>query len=210
MTFKSLPAILLCLLLACSVRAEEKFKYLHVSTNPSYADAYTSSISKNFASNPDYKLPGFIKVQAGEPNVLLTLFKPGFKDTTINVTLSEADTSYLIVALTPTYDDAYLEFQQNSLSHRSRKNIGHKLMIASAFPLLASGIAAIVTQYNIEQAKDRKDLVEKSVIHEGEEYSLNFERFDSYCDKAETARKTTLATFIAGASLLTFGIILSF
>ena len=210
MPFKILPILLLCMLLVESICAEEKSRYLHISTNPSYADAYTNSMRKNFDSNPDYKLPGFIEVPAEEPTVLVTLFKPGYKDTTINVTLSDADTSYLIVSLTPSYEDTYLEYQQKALSHRARKNFGHKLIITSAFPLLASGIAAIITQYNIEQAQEKKDLAEKSVIREGEEYNLNLERYDSYRDKAETAKTTSLVTLIAGASLLTFGIILSF
>lgn len=210
MIFRCLPTLLLCLFLAGNIWAEDRYKYLHVSTNPSYADAYTNSVRKHFDSNPDYKLPGYIKVPAEEPTVLLTVFKAGFKDTTINVTLSEADTSYLIVALTPTFDEDYLSFQQAALSHRSRKNVGHNLMIASAVPLLASGIAAIVTSYDIDKAREKRDLAEKSVIREGDEYNLNLERYDTYRDKAKTARNTTFATFIAGASLLTLGIILSF
>lgn len=207
---RRLPLLLLCLLLAGYALAEDGFRYLHISTNPSYADAYINSVHKEFASNPDYKLPGFIKVPAEDPTVLVTIFKPGFKDTTINVTLSEADTSYLIVSLTPSYDDSYLEFQQKSLSHRARKNIGRKFMIASALPLAASGIAALVAQHDIEQAQKSKDLVEKSVIHEGDGYSKNLEQYGTYRDKASSAKTATFVTLIAGASLLTFGIILSF
>jgi len=210
MKLNILHSLLLALLLFGSARAQESFRYVHVSTNPSYAEAYTNTIRRDFAQNPDYNLPDYIPVPAGEASVLVTIFKPGYRDTTINVTLSEADTSYIIVSLTPSYDDAYLSFQQDELSHRTRKNLGRKLMLVSALPLLASGVAAIVTQYNISEARDYREKTEKSLIREGDEYAASLENFESYRDKAKTSKGVTLATLIAGASLLTFGIILSF
>ena len=137
-------SLIFALALASLALAQEAHRYLHISTNPSYADAYVNSTRKNFAANPDVSLPGYIEVPAGEGNVLVTIFKPGYRDTTINVTVSDKDTSYLIVSLSPSYDDVYLERQQKALSHRTRRNIGFRLAIASGVPLIASGIAALV------------------------------------------------------------------
>lgn len=203
-------SLIFALALASLALAQEAHRYLHISTNPSYADAYVNSTRKNFTANPDVSLPGYIEVPAGEGNVLVTIFKPGYRDTTINVTVSDKDTSYLIVSLSPSYDDVYLERQQKALSHRTRRNIGFKLAIASAAPLVASGIAALVTEYNIGKANDKKDLIEKSVIREGDEYARNLERYGEYRDDAESAKKVTVGTFIAGVALLGFGLILSF
>ena len=139
---KILPIFTFVLALASLAFAEEANRYLHISTNPSYADAYVNTSRRNFAANPDVSLPGFIEVPAGEHSVLVTIFKPGYRDTTINVTLAEKDTSYLIVSLAPSYDDAQLERQQKALSHRTRRNIGFKIAIASGVPLIASGIAS--------------------------------------------------------------------
>ena len=195
---------------AVSVFAQESPKYLHISTNPSYAEAYVSSMRAKIASNPDVELPGFIKVPAGEASVLVTIFKPGYKDTTINVTLSQADTSYLIVSLTPTDEDRLLQYQQKSLAHRARRNIGHKLIAISAAPLIASGIAAIVTKNEIDQAQEKKDLVEKSLIRGGKEYEANQESFDDHSKSAKTSRNIAIGTLVAGGILLGFGIVLSF
>ena len=210
MMSKFLPLFALVLTLASFAFSEEAHRYLHISTNPSYADAYVNTSHRNFAANPDASLPGFIEIPADEHMVLVTIFKPGYRDTTINVTLAESDTSYLIVSLAPSYDDVYLERQQKALSHRTRRNIGFKLAIASAAPLVASGIAALVTEYNIGKANDKKNIIEKSVIREGDEYARNLERYGEYRDDAESARKVTVGTFIAGVALLGFGLILSF
>ena len=207
---KFLQFFALILALATFTFAEEEHRYLHISTNPSYADAYVNTTRKNFAANPDVKLPGFIEVPSGEHSVLVTIFKPGYRDTTINVTLAEKDTSYLIVSLAPSYDDVYLERQQKALSHRTRKNIGFKLAIASGVPLIASGIAALVAEYNIGKANDKKDLIEKSVIREGDEYAHNLESYSEHRDNAESAKKVSIGTLIAGAALLGFGLVLSF
>ena len=210
MTQKFLPIFTFVLALVSFAFAEEAHKYLHISTNPSYADAYVNTSRKNFAANPDATLPGFIEIPAGEHSVLVTIFKPGYRDTTINVTLAESDTSYLIVSLAPSYDDVYLERQQKALSHRTRKNIGFRLAIASGVPLIASGIAALVAEYNIDKANDKKDLIEKSVIREGDEYAHNLESYSEHRDNAESAKKVSVGSLIAGAVLLGFGIVLSF
>ena len=207
---KFLPLFALVLTLASFAFSEEAHRYLHISTNPSYADVYVNTSHRNFAANPDASLPGFIKIPADEHSVLVTIFKPGYRDTTINVTLAENDTSYLIVSLAPSYDDVYLERQQKALSHRTRRNIGFKLAIASGVPLIASGIAALVAEYNIDKADEKKALIEKSLIREGDEYAHNLESYSEHRDNAESAKKFSVGTLIAGAVLLGFGIVLSF
>ena len=210
MMSKFLPLFALVLTLASFAFSEEAHRYLHISTNPSYADAYVNTSHRNFAANPDASLPGFIEIPADEHSVLVTIFKPGYRDTTINVTLAENDTSYLIVSLAPSYDDVYLERQQKALSHRTRRNIGFKLAIASGVPLIASGIAALVAEYNIDKADEKKALIEKSLIREGDEYAHNLESYREHRDNAESAKKFSVGTLIAGAVLLGFGIVLSF
>lgn len=210
MRFAFHAIILLVVFCTVAVCAQEKPKYLHISTNPSYADAYVSTMQAKAASNPDVELPGFIEVPAGEHSVLVTIFKPGYKDTAITVTLSQADTSYLIVSLTPSYDDAHLRFQQKALAHRARRNVGHRLVAISAVPLVASGIAAIVSNYEIGQAKDKKDIIEKSLIREGDKYEATQESFKDHNSNAKTSRNIAIGTLVAGGIILGFGLILSF
>ena len=197
-------------LLVAMVGAQDSPRYLHISTNPSYAEAYVGSTRAKIASNPDVKLPGFIEVPAGEHSICVTIFKPGYKATSIAVTLSQADTSYLIVSLTPSFDDAHLQYQQKSLAHRARRNVGHKLIAISAVPLVASGIAAIVTNNEIDKAEEKKSLVEKSLIRDGKEYEANQESFHDHNKSAKTSRNIAIGTLAAGGILLGFGLVLSF
>ena len=195
-------ATILLVLGAVLTGAQESPKYLHISTNPSYAEAYVGSMRARIASNPDVDLPGFIKVPAGESSILVTIFKPGYKDTSIAVTLSQADTSYLIVSLTPSYDDEHLQYQQKALMHRSRRNIGHKLIAISAVALIASN--------EIDEANSKKDIIEKSLIREGKEYEANQESFKDHRKNANTSRNIAIGTLVAGGIFLGCGIVLSF
>lgn len=203
-------AVLLAIALFCTSAFAQGARYLHISTNPSYADAYVETIQPNHSCNPDTKLPGFIKVPDGERNIVVAIFKEGFKDTVLNVTLPESDTSYLIVALTPSYDDEFLSDQRSALSRRARHNFGFRLMVASAVPFVTSGIAAIVASNSIDKANEKKRLVEQSLFHDNESYNHNLERYGDYRDRAKAARTLSIDMLIAGAALLGIGVVLSF
>lgn len=190
--------------------AEPVTKYLHISTNPSYADAYVNNTAPNHAKEPDYKLPGFIPVPAGEPNIIVSLFRPEYADTTINVTLSKKDTSFLIVSLRPTHDEKITDRQYGELAHRSRKKVGHNLLIASIAPFVVSGVAAAVSYYNIERANDKKDDIDKALIRDSEYYQKTYDKFSDYRDNARKAKKLMNMSLILGGIVFSTGIILSF
>lgn len=189
---------------------EASSKYLHISTNPSGGDVFLGEIHPDFADQPDYILPTFIEVPAGESHILVTLFRPDFKDTTINIQLSDKDTSYLRVAYTPIDDIELVEDREGILAHRSRRSFGHRLIIASAVPLIASGISALAATYEIDRAKDKKKSIENSFIQNKKEISNKLKDYNDYKDKAKTARTATFSTLIAGGIILSAGIILSF
>lgn len=189
---------------------EASSKYLHISTNPSGGDAYLGEIHPDFASQPDYFLPAFIEVPAGESQILVTLFRPDFRDTTINVRLSDKDTSYLRVSYTPIDDVEIMEERESILARRSRRAFGHRLIIASAVPLIASGISALIATYEIDKANNKKKSIESSFIQNKKEISDKLKDYNDYRDKAKTARTATFSTLIAGGIILSAGIILSF
>ena len=128
----------------------------------------------------------------------------------LNVTVPESDTSYLIVALTPSYDDEFLSEQRSALSQRARHNFGFRLMVASAVPFVTSAVSAIVASNSIDKANEKKRLVEQSLFHDSESYNHNLERYGDYRDRAETARTLSIDMLIAGAALLGIGVVLSF
>jgi hypothetical protein len=204
---------LLLLLLVSSVFAEDKAtreRYLHVSTNPFGSDAYVNTRSPDFSKEPDYRLPAFIPVAPGDSLVRITLFKPEFKDTTLKVTLSDKDTSYLIVSLQPAFSENLLEEQQQQLNKRGHRSLGKRLMLASAVPLLASGIAAGIAAYEIHKAEDCKKVIENSSFTDSKNFKQNQKDFKDYRDNAKTAKKAAITTLVAGGLILSVGVFLSF
>jgi hypothetical protein len=210
MAFKIIIPILLLLGLCFADESAPRERYLHVSTNPSGADLYVGDVHPNFSKNPDYRIPAFVPVPLDKDQVLITLFRPDFRDTSINVTLSQKDTSFLIVGLAPAFDETFLQEQQADLNHRSRRNLGHRLMIASIVPLAASAIAAGVTAYEINKANDCKRNIENTVITSGDNYQQDKKDFKEYRDNAKAAKKTALVSLVAGGVILSVGLFLSF
>ena len=212
MIFKKVILPLLFLLWGLNYAGDKspRERYLHVSTNPSGADLYVGNAHPDFSRNPDYRIPAFVSVPLDKDQVLITLFRPDFRDTSINVTLSQKDTSFLIVALTPAFDETFLQEQQANLSHRSRRNLGHRLMIASIVPLAASAIAAGVTAYEIGKANDSKKNIENTVITSGDHFQQDKKDFKEYRDNAKKAKKTALVSLVAGGIILSVGLFLSF
>ena len=212
MISKSITSVILFLFLGLCFAGEDAphEHYLNVSTNPSGADLYAGTAHPDFSKNPDYSIPAVIPVPLDKDQILITLFRPDFKDTSINVTLSPKDTSFLIVALTPAFDETFLKEQQADLRHRNRRNLGHRLMAASLVPLAVSAIAAGVTAYEISKANDCKKDIENTVITAGDSFRQSKKDFKEYRDNAKTAKKTTFISLGAGAIILSVGLFLSF
>ena len=210
MVFKIIIPVLLLLGLCFADESAPRERYLHVSTNPSGADLYVGDAHPNFSKNPDYRIPAFVPVPLDKDQILITLFRPDFRDTSINVTLSQKDTSFLIVALAPAFDETFLQEQQADLNHRSRRNLGHRLMIASIVPLAASAIATGVSAYEINKANDCKRNIENTVITSGDNYQQDKKDFKEYRDNAKAAKKTALVSLVAGGVILSVGLFLSF
>ena len=201
--------ILPALFAICSLHAEG-MRYLQISTTPHEVDIYLQDRDVDFSSTPDFESSSFIPIPDGENSIMATLFRNGYKDTTLSITLSSRDTSYLRVTLTPTYDEATLSRQQSILNHRLRKKIGHIFIASSTLPLLASGIFAIATQYNISRAETKKDFIEDSRIRSGDYYQSNLDLYTDYRQNAKTLKNWTLGTLIAGGIFVTAGLVLSF
>ena len=183
MTFrKASIAIIILLFTFCgNIFAEEqaKLRYLQVSTNPSTVDLYTGTLQPDFASKPNYVSPAFIPVPEGNDEILVSFFHPDYADTTINIKLSNKDTSFIIVALRQTYDEEIIATNQELLKHRNKRTLGSYLRWASIAPFTISGISAIVSLYNISKANDHKKAMEHSHFA-NEKYDKHKEDFTDY------------------------------
>ena len=188
-------------------------KVLHVSTIPGKADVYVESIRPDHTRYPSYHSPTYIPVseeQTLNGSVLISIFSPGFADTTMQVKLADKDTSFLIVSLRPTYDERVLKKQQSEIAKRGRRQFGYKLMFGSIIPFTVGLVSGALTYYHISQAEDAKKTIDYSAILESERVQKAQRDFDDHRDKANTAKTVTWTSLSIGASLLAIGFVLSF
>jgi hypothetical protein len=184
-------------------------RYLQVSTNPSTVDLYTGDAPPDFSRRPAYTSPAFIPVPKGAESITVSFFHPDYADTTINISLSSSDTSFIIVALRQTYDDDILADHQDMLQHRSRRNLGRALQWFSIAPFVISGISAIVTLYDIGQANDHKKAMENTRFM-NEKYDAHMREFKDYRGRAKTSKTVSKVFLGTGLLFLATGFALSF
>lgn len=186
-------------------------KVLHVSTIPSNADIYVDEIRPNHAKAPAYISPAVIEIADDSlaSEVLISLFNPGFMDTTLRVRLSPKDTSYIIISQNPISDEDLLDKQQSELSKRKRAHFGKGLMKFSLIPLALGLASGAIAYYEIEKAKDSKKTLKNSSIAT-DRYQQELEDFTDYRDKAKVAKGFSYAGIISGAALFSIGFILYF
>lgn len=203
--------IFLLIALFCSLCFADdcKPKFLHIATNPSVVDIYTGSIQNDFADKPNYTSPSFIPVACSQTEILVSLFHPEYADTTIKVSLSDSDTSYLIVALRQIYNEQKIQENRKTLAHRTRKNIGKTLMKISIAPFTVSAISAAITAYNISKADDQKKIIRNSRIKD-KRFNDARKDFGDYRHQAKMARVSTGVFLATGLTVLATGIVLSF
>lgn len=210
--YRSASLILIMLFVLCSdLFAQQKVstRYLQISTNPSTVDLYTGDTPPDFSKNPAYTSPAFIPVPDGAESINVSFFHPDYADTTINITLSSSDTSFIIVALRQTYDDELINSHQDMLKHRSRRNLGQTLQWFSIAPFVISGISAIVTLYDISKANDHKKAMENTRFM-NEKYDAHMQEFKDYRKRAKTSKNVSKVFFGTGLLFLAAGFALSF
>lgn len=195
---------------ASTESSTEHTRYLHISTNPTKADIFVNRSSIDFSSMPDYVSPNFVEIPQGDSTVKITLFQLGYNDTTINVSLPEKDTSFLIVSLRQSYDEDLTDSQHKIVAHRNRKSLGRKLIWASFVPLATSAVAAIVTQKYIRDARDDRHSIQNSAIRNGDNYQEKFDNFKDNKNKAKTAKTIGGTSLGLGIIVFSAGLILSF
>ena len=202
--------IFIVLFALCAYSFAEQ-KVLHVSTIPNHADIYVNEVKPDHAHKPDFISPAFITLGQNSTSneILISLFNPGFADTTLKVKLSDRDTSYIIVSQMPVISEELVKEQQSELSSRSRKGFGKGLMKFSIIPLVVGLAAGSLAYYEIECAKKDKRTLENASI-QNDDYIETSDQFKKHRDIAKTSKLVTYGALISGAAFLSIGFILSF
>ena len=203
--------VVLILLLAVGCSFAQKV--LHVSTIPGKADVYVESIRPDHTKYPYYNSPAYIPAneeQVLNGSMLISIFSPGFADTTLHVKLADKDTSFLIVSLRPTYDEKVLKKQQSDIAKRGRRQFGYKLMFGSIIPVMVGAVSGAVAYYHVGQAEDIKKKIDHSAVLETGRVQKAERDYEDHRDKANSAKTVTWTSLSIGASLLALGFVLSF
>jgi len=177
-------------------------KTLRISTWPAGAEIYMGNRPKSFIEESKLKSPDSLNLAVEDSILRITLFKPGFTDTTIDIHLKDPAKNYVWIELVEETDLDRLEWQEAILGKRENKHIGKILFRTGFIPLALSGIFAGIAEYKFQSADDKREEIEKSLIREGAHYQ---KLQDDFKDTRQSGKNFRTATFISlGASALLF------
>lgn len=180
---------------------------LKVLTNPSEAEVYINA--QPTRSRWYDELTPAVFNAPGRDSLRITLFKPGFLDSSFTVALSKNKENLVSVDL-KAGDPEYLKLQNRFLALRFKRRVGFRLSLASA-ALAAGGVAAVIlSQKDYGDAKDAQALLEKSVIKAGPVYENALDENKSKNEAGDFKATTGLGLFGGAAACLAAGLVLFF
>ncbi len=184
-------------------------RILHVSAWPTGTEIYVGEDIPNFTNAPDYTTPASIPVSDKNEFVRITLFKSGFRDSTIDVTVPNLDSSYLMVILQEEHRSHALERQDAVLTKRSQKKVGNWMTLSSIIPYGIAVATFILNANANSNAEDIKKDLSKHKIESEKTASLKHDLKEERHD-AENYRKATLWSAGIGTAILAVGLYLRF
>ena len=200
----------LVLLVSSLCAAEDSSRTLTVSTWPSHADLYLGGRPSSFTEGADFETPARIEVPADSSTLRITLFKPDYTDTTLDIHLKNQGDNYITLMLQPETDLMELDKQQSILNKREKFSAGKKFLIASAVPFMVSGILAFFADREFNEAENYGDRIQNSAIRSGDNFDKLVDREASHRKSGKDLRKYAAVSLGAGALLLVTGVVLSF
>lgn len=201
-------AILALLLWSAMAFAQEK-RILHVSAYPSNSEIYVGYERPDFTENGDYVSPAALPIDKESNSVRITLFKPGFRDSTIDVTVPKLDESYLMVILQEETKNYVLDEQENAIAKRSQKSVGNWMILGSLVPFAGAAVTAALNAKANTDANDIKKRLSKHLIESENTAALKSDLSDTKKD-AKNYRTATFWLAGAGAAVLAIGLYLRF
>lgn len=202
--------LIFCLLLLTSLFAEESIQ-LHLSSWPLNADVYIDARPNSFSQNPKYETPVTISLPQDSSQVLITLFKKDYADSSINVKLiPNKQDVFLNVMLKQEYNEKVLQQQKEDLQKRAKKNYG-KLSFLAAIPAsVATIVNAVILQYHIQKAEDLSDEIDKTLIRQNNHFKSLKDDFQHHTHHATNFKRGTLISAGVTSLFLIIGCTLSF
>ncbi|MFH0918981.1 MAG: PEGA domain-containing protein [Fibrobacterota bacterium] len=173
---------------------------LKVLTNPSEAEVYVNA-QPTRSRGYDQLTPAVFESPKGD-RIRLTLFKPGFLDSTFTVVLSK-NTENMVSVDMKAGDPEYLKLQNRFLSQRMKRRVGFRLSLASV--LLAAGgtTSVLLAQKDYRDATDAKNRLDQAAILSGPDYERDVALNKKKNDAGNL--KSTLGYGLLGAGTVGLG-----
>jgi len=174
---------------------------LKVLTNPSEAEIYIN-VQPTRSRWFDQLTPAVFENPKGD-SLRLTLFKPGFLDSTFTVILSKNKENMVSVDMKAA-DPEYLKLQNRFLSQRMKRRVGFRLSLASALLAVAGTTAVVLAQKDYGDAEDIKNRLDQAVILSGPDYDRDVDLNKQKNDDGNL--KSTLGYGLLGAAAAGVGV----
>ncbi len=169
-------------------------KTLRISSWPLGAELYLGERPGSFVRKSSIKSPYDFRLENSDSIVRVTLFKPGYSDTTLDIRVTASPQSFAWIELEEADLDK-IEIQEQILDRRKKRQIGKILFASSLLPLSLTGTFAAISALRFRDADRAREKIENSVIREGEEYR-SFEK--KFSDAKKSGKNYRAA---AGVSL---------
>lgn len=174
-------------------------KTLRISSWPLGAELYLGERPGSFVRKSPIKSPHDVPLGSSDSIVRVTLFKPGYSDTTLDIRITASKQNFTWIELEEA-DLTQIEEQEKILDRRKHRQIGKFLFASSLLPLSLTGTFAAISNFRFQDADRAREKIENSVIREGEKYR-SFEKDFSDAKKSGKNYRTAAAVSLGFSAL---------
>ena len=188
--------ILFCFIfcLTANIFAADSTKTLRISTWPAGAEIYLGNRPESFIQNAEMHSPDSISLSPNDSTVRVTVFKPGYADTTLDIHLKSQTKNFVWIELQEESDLDKLEWQEAILNKRENRRTGKLLFFAGTIPLALSGTFFGLAEWKFHQADDTRKKIDNSLIREGKHFQQLQKDFH---DDKKSGRNFRTAAFVS-------------
>ncbi len=191
------------------IKLEKPRTLLTIQSNPSEAEIYIDTFPSLERMPNLYSNTTIVDIEPG-PDRSITLFKVGYYDTTVNVSVEAFMPNLLGVNLRPIDEDLQkLQSQIDFVSARKRKYIGRGLTWASIAPWIGAGVLWVMAEKDWKEAVKYKDYYADAAFVSSETESF-IENNKKYNDSGDLKMSIAAGSAALGLLLSSLGVILQF
>lgn len=202
---------LFSLFLLTSIYAKDSVQ-VHFSSWPAHADIYMGPRPASFSKKASTSTPTTIRLPQDSSFVTITLFKPNYTDTTLEVKVvpNLNNEAFLFVLLSEESNENKLNTQKRDIAARARRSYGQKILWCAIPATLATIVNGIVLQYHINEANAISKKIDRTLIRQTGDFNSLKNDFRHHTHLAENFKRGTFISAGATALFLVVGFTLSF